>query len=261
MAGPWTNLTVDVDESGAADVRIDRPPANAVNRELMDDLIAVCHHLERLRPKVVTLRSDRPRIFVAGADLDMTASHWGVMADTVMKFQGAVNAWENLTAPTIAVIDGHALGGGCEIALACDLRVMTVGAATIGLPEVKWSLLASGGGTQRLARLVGRGHALNLVLRGLRIGAREAERIGLVTIACAGEDLDKAVADLVSEFVGLPPLAVSAAKRAILQGLEVSLADGQLIEREEMARLADTSDAREGVLAFQQKRDPHFTGR
>ena len=260
MTGSFEHLSVSVTDSGVATVIVDRPPANALNRALMAEFTEMGAHLEQVRPRLVLLRSASDRFFMAGADLQRTGEHWDVMDETVRMFQETVNEWERLSMPTVAVIEGHALGGGLEIALACDLRIMVTGRATIGLPEVRWSVLACGGGTQRLARLVGRGQALSMVMRGLRIGAAEAERIGLATVACPPDELASTLAALAAEFAVLPPLAVSAAKRAIIRGLDVTVEEGMRIEAAEMKALAATADAREGVAAFNQKRAPRYVG-
>jgi enoyl-CoA hydratase len=256
----WALLHLDL-EGPVATVTLDRPPANALNRDLMDELASLAEHLESIGPRVVLLRSALAKIFMAGADLDMTGERWDEMDDTVVKFQAVVNAWEQLTMPTIAVIEGHAAGGGCEVALACDFRIMTRSRATIGLPEVRWSLLACGGGTQRMARLLGRGATLDMVLRGRLVDADTAERLGLITRACDPGELDAVVSELCAELVALPPLAVAAAKRAVIRGLDGSIVDGLQLERSEMARLAASDDAREGVQSFREKRSPQYHGR
>ena len=182
------------------------------------------------------------------------------MLSMIRAFHAAANAWVRIPSPTIAVIGGHALGGGCELALACDFRVMARGAATIGLPEVKLGLLPSGGGTTRLPRLIGRAAALDLLLRGLQIGADEAERIGLVTNAVEAEELDRCGRELAAELAALPPLAVRAIKRCVDLGLDGPLSTGLALEERANLALAETADAREGVAAFVERRSPQFVG-
>jgi len=158
------------------------------------------------------------------------------------------------------VIGGHAAGGGCELALACDFRVMARGRATIGLPEVKLGLLPSGGGTTRLPRLIGRAAALDLLLRGRLIGADEAERIGLITLAAEPQDLDRVARGLAAELAALPPLAIREIKRCVDLGLDGPLSAGLALEERGNLALAETADAREGVAAFNERRPPKFKG-
>jgi enoyl-CoA hydratase/carnithine racemase len=173
-----------------------------------------------------------------------------------------LDAWEKLPFPTIASIWGHALGGGCELALACDFRLMSRGKARIGLPEVKRGLLAAGGGTQRALRVMGRAQALDFVMRGRLLDADEAVRIGLVTEAFDEVELDAATASLVEELLALPAMAVAAAKEVVLAGDDMSLADGLTFEAQTLVHLlANSEDAREGITSFLERRKPVFTGR
>src|SRR3982074_524562 len=160
-------VQLTVDESGVAEGTLDRPPANAV------DQFTRAERRQSAGPlpvdssgRGVLVRSAPEPIFAAGFDLDFLGQGWGDMQAMIRAFHEAANAWVRIPSPTIAVIGGHAAGGGCELALACDFRIMARGRATIGLPEVKLGLLPSGGGTTRLPRLVGRGAALDLLLRG-----------------------------------------------------------------------------------------------
>jgi enoyl-CoA hydratase/carnithine racemase len=261
-AKAWQHLVVEMEAEGVAVVTLARPPANALNRQLMDELRAVAEQFSGPEPpRAVILNSAVPGIFMAGADLKMLDVGWDQMTATTRKFQDAGNAWERIPAPTIAAIGGHAAGGGCEIALCCDFRIMTRGPATIGLPEVRWGLLPAGGGTQRLARLVGRGAALDLVLRGRMIPAAEAEQLGLVTETCEPADLEARARVLAGELAVLPPLAVREIKRCILEGLEGHLAAGLALEERGVVALSRTADTREGVNSFVERRKPVFRGR
>jgi enoyl-CoA hydratase len=206
------------------------------------------------------LRSALEPIFAAGFDLDMLRHGWGDMLHMIRMFHDVANTWVRIPAPTIAVINGHAAGGGCELALACDFRVMARGRATIGLPEVKLGLLPSGGGTTRLPRLIGRGAALDLLLRGRMIGAEEAERIGLISFASDPQDLDQRARDLAAELAALPRLAVREIKRCVDLGLDGPLSGGLALEERGNLALADTADAREGVVAFTERRPATFRG-
>jgi enoyl-CoA hydratase len=190
----------------------------------------------------------------------MIGAGWDGLRETIRLFHACGNAWEAIPSPTIVAINGVAAGGGCELALCCDFRIMST-AASIGVPEVKVGLLPSGGGTERLPRLVGRGPALNLLLRGALVSAEEALRVGLVTEVCAPGELDARVEALAEELAGLPPLTVREIKRCTRAALSVPLDVGLGLEEESQLRLRDTEDAREGVAAFIEKRPPKFTGR
>jgi enoyl-CoA hydratase len=248
-------------EQGVCRVTLDRPPANALNLAVMAEMADAIEYIDRAAPRVVILGSAVAGIFVAGADMDMLNGGWAEVEATTRVFQDLCNAWEAIACPTIAMIGGHAAGGGCELALASDLRVMARGNAKIGLPEVKLGVLASGGGTQRLARLLGRGQALSMLLRGTMVDADTALQLGLVTEVCEPDELDMRVEALAAELEALPPLAVEAVKRCVLRGLDLSMAEGLALERAEMAILGRTQDAQEGVRAFLEKRPARFQGR
>jgi enoyl-CoA hydratase/carnithine racemase len=257
----WERVLLTIDPAGVADAILDRPPANAIDLVTLIDLKQVAEALTAdSAVRVVMLRSTLESIFAAGFDLDMLGHAWGDMLHLIRTFHEVANAWVRIPSPTIAVINGHAAGGGCELALACDFRVMARGRATIGLPEVKLGLLPSGGGTTRLPRLIGRGAALDLLLRGRMIGADEAHRIGLITFASDPQDLDQRARDLAAELAALPPLAVREIKRCVDLGLDGPLSLGLALEERGNVALADTADAREGVAAFTERRRATFKG-
>jgi enoyl-CoA hydratase len=256
----WQHLTVERD-GGLARVTMDRPPANALNLELIDELALVAKALSDDETRVVLLRSALP-IFMAGADLvHMVDNGWDGLRNTIVRFQSAVNDWEAIPGATIAVINGHAAGGGCEMTLACDWRLMARGRPRIGLPEGPKGLLPAGGGTQRMVRLLGRGRATDMCIRGRLIDADEAERIGLVHEAVDADRLDPRAEELAAELLNLPQKTLRAIKRCILQGGDTDLLSGLKIEEEEMSALGETQDAREGVRAFVEKRAPVFVHR
>jgi len=254
-------LRVTIDESGVAEVVLDRPPANAIDLQSLAELKQAAQVLSVDRSvRAVLLSSALEPIFAGGFDLDFLGHGWDDMLLMIRAFHEVANDWVRIPSPTIAVIGGHAAGGGCELALACDFRVMARGRATIGLPEVKLGLLPSGGGTTRLPRLIGRAAALDLLLRGRLIGADEAERIGLITLAAEPQDLDRVARGLAMELAALPPLAVREIKRCVDLGLDGPLSAGLALEERGNLALAETADAREGVAAFNERRPPKFKG-
>ena len=243
-----------------ATVVMDRPPANALSHRFMDELAAVTARLEPSDIQLVILRSDAP-MFMAGADLNMVDEGWDDQDATTEKCQAMMNGWEGLPMLTLAVINGHALGAGCELAMSCDFRVMAQGKARIGLPESLRGLISAAGGTQRMTRLVGPARALDLCVRGRMIDADEAERYGLVNEAVDPDAIDQRVGELRDELLSLPRLTTQAIKRCILGGLALPIDEGFALERGELAGLRDTHDTREGVRSFIEKRDPRFIGR
>jgi enoyl-CoA hydratase len=242
-------------------VAIDNPPHNLQSLEMVEDLRSLVDHLDdQVGVRALILRSAIPERFMPGADLNVSNDLWDLYYQRQTKLRRVLDHWENLPFPTIAEIGGHALGGGAELAVVCDFRVMAEGKWKIGFPEILRGLIPAAGGTQRAVRLVGRAGALDLVLRGRLLTAVEAEAIGLVTIACPANDLRRVAEDLAHEFAVLAPLSLAAAKRAILQGADTTLASGLTIEAYEMYGVSTTNDCREGVQSFVEKRPPRFTG-
>jgi enoyl-CoA hydratase len=234
---------------------------NALDESLIEELGRVSEDLHKPGEARVVVLSSAHDSFMVGADLNMINRGWDRVRANVHAFQQVVNLWESIPCPTIALIGGHALGAGCELALACTWRIMSRGHGRIGLPEARRGLIAAGGGTQRMARIVGRAQALDLCLRGRMIDADEAYRIGLVSCTCDPADLDHHGSELAQEIVDLPPLTLAAVKRCVLEGLDVSLAEGLAIEEREMVAVGETFDSREGVQSFLEKRPPRFEGR
>lgn len=253
-------------DGGVATVVMKRPPANAMTPEFVG---AICDAVAELGDddsvRVIVLRSALERFFMAGADLGNMAARVA-STDAGSRQVGVLSrriaVIERVPKPAIAMISGHALGGGCEIALSCDYRYMVDdGHATIGLTETTLGLLPGAGGTQRLPRLVGRGPALKMIIEGRRLKAPEALSIGLVDAALAPEELEDAVAEKARELAVLATRAVGLAKRAVLDGLDSNLEEGLAIESRAFAEVLDTEDVREGVGAFLEKRKPSFKGR
>ena len=248
--------------AGVRHVVVDKPPANALDLELMDAIETAAAALnDDAATRVVVVRSAVPNIFMAGADLAFVEANWDRIDEVAVRLRRAFIAWERVRCPTIAVIGGHALGGGCEWALTFDFRFMVRGSGRIGLPETLRGLLPAGGGTQRLTRLLGRAKALDLALRGRLLDADEAAAIGLVTSACAASDLDATADGLAAELAGLAPLTLAAIKRVVLDGAEMTLDEGLTLETEAMVDLTKTADALEGVRSFLERRTPRFEGK
>jgi enoyl-CoA hydratase/carnithine racemase len=251
------------DDRAVLTLTLNRSPVNALSVQLMEDFRALFQGLaDDPSVRVLVVRSSVPGVFMAGADLHDVLSRLDDIACLNTLLRSAYDALEHLPFPTIASIGGHALGGGCELALACDFRVMSRGRPRLGLPEVQRGLLAAGGGTQRALRAIGRARALDFVMRGRLIGADEAMNLGLITEAVDEGELAAATQMLVEEFLALPAMALAAAKRVVLHGDDLTLADGLTFEGEQMeSLLTHSEDSREGIASFLEKRDPVFTGR
>ena len=201
----------------------------------------------------------KPAAFAAGADISEFA---GKNSDDVREFFGN-NAWEavwDLSKPTIAMVDGFALGGGTELALACDLRVAST-RAKFGQPEINLGLIPGGGGTQRLCRLLGYGKAMEMTLTGEMVGADEALRIGLVNKVVEPEDLERGALELAENIARKSPYTVKVAKRAVRAALDLPFTEGVLAERSEFVALFDTEDKEIGVSAFLERKDAEWVGR
>jgi enoyl-CoA hydratase len=242
-------------------VTIDNPPLNALNHALMDELGAVFKELEKNEDvHIVILRGGGERAFVAGADIKQFPS---MDPATAEKFSSAgqdvFNQIEDFKGPVIAAIQGFALGGGCELAMACDIRVASED-AKFGQPEVNLALIPGYGGTQRMPRLIPPGKAKELIYTGEMIDAQEALRLGLVDRVAKKEDLLDEARKLAATILSKGPLAVKAAKRAINEGLALPLREGLKLETHYFGRLFSTEDKNEGALAFLEKRKPIFKG-
>ena len=198
------------------------------------------------------------RAFSAGNDLKFQAAGGAVrMPPTGF---GGITARRDLWKPVIAAVNGVALGGGLELALACDIRIASED-AQLGLTEVNLAIIPGGGGTQRLPRLVGRGKALEMILTGARLGAAEALRIGLVERVVPATEVLAAATTLARTMASKAPVALRYAKEAVVQGLQLPLADGLRLENDLATLLRTTEDRIEGARAFLEKRPPKWTGR
>ena len=209
----------------------------------------------------VILTGAGDKAFIAGTDIGELAHATAIDAERSSRFgQGVLDLIENLGKPVIAAVNGFALGGGCETAMACTIRI-AVDAAKFGQPEVKLGLLPGGGGTQRLPRLVGKGRALQLILSGEMISAQEAYRIGLVNEVVPAADLITRAEVILKKIVSNAPIAVRFALEAANKGVETSQAEGLLLEASYFGLCAATEDKKEGTTSFLEKRTPQFRGR
>jgi enoyl-CoA hydratase len=244
-------------------VTLNRPKVlNALNQRTWEDLRKAFEDAGEDRSvRGVILTGAGDKAFIAGADISELAHVTAVEAESSSRFgQTVLNLIENLGKPVIAAVNGFALGGGCETAMACTIRVAAQN-AKFGQPEVALGLLPGGGGTQRLPRLVGRGRALQLILSGEMIDAQEAYRIGLVNeVVPAGELIPRAEA-ILNKIFRNAPIAVRYSLEAVNKGLETSQAEGLSLEASFFGLCAGTEDKTEGTQAFLQKRPAKFQGR
>jgi len=243
-------------------VTIDRPKVlNALNMATMQELKQAFTAIKDDHDvRVVILTGAGEKAFVAGADIGELSQHTPVSAkEYTHKGQAIIDAIEDLGKPVIACVNGFALGGGCELAMACTMRLASEN-AKLGQPEVKLGLIPGYGGTQRLPRLVGKGIAMQLVLTGEMISAPEAHRIGLVNeVVPAGELIARAEA-IAAKIIANAPLAVQYAMEAVNRGLDLPLADGLFLEATLFGVCCATEDKNEGTKAFLEKRPAEFKG-
>ncbi len=248
-----------VDLAHVAQVILNRPEAlNALNGALMIALVETLEHLDA-NPDchVIVLRGAGERAFAAGADIKEMA---GQTPDTVPALFEPWTRLRAIGAPLIAAVRGYALGGGCELAMACDM-IVAADDAQFGQPELKLGIIPGAGGTQRLTRAVGKARAMELILTGRTFTARDAERWGLVSsIVAPGETFDAAL-DLAGRIAAMPRLAVRAAKAAMASAEVVGLEEGLALERQAFFGLFATEDQKEGMQAFVEKRPANFRGR
>jgi len=262
---PTLNLAnVLYETKGAiAYVTVNRPKVlNALNTPTWTDLRRAFEHARddaTIRGAILTGAGNKA--FIAGADISELAKVTAFEAEQSSRFgQEVLDLIENLGKPVIAAVNGFALGGGCETAMACTLR-LAVGTAKFGQPEVALGLIPGGGGTQRLPRLVGKGRALQLILSGDMISAEEAYRIGLVNEIVPAADLIARAEAILTKIASNAPIAIKFALEAANKGMDTSQGEGLLLEASYFGLCAATDDKREGTSAFLEKRAPQFHGR
>src|SRR5712692_5161636 len=258
----YQHLLFDVRDR-IAFVTINRPDKlNALNNAVMDDLDRAAAEIgQRGDVGGAILTGAGPKAFVAGADIGELATQGPFDGKArALRGQAILRRLETCGKPIVAAVNGFALGGGCELALACHIRIASEN-AKFGQPEVKLGIAPGYGGTQRLPRVVGKGVALQLILTGEMIDAQEAYRIGLVNEIVPATDLLAESEKMLRGILAMGPLAVRLAIEAVDQGLEMSLDEGLLLEANHFGLLAATQDMKEGLTAFLEKRSAKFQGR
>jgi enoyl-CoA hydratase len=241
---------------------INRPDKlNALNIPTRNEILAAFDQLEKDNEvRVVVITGAGEKAFIAGADINEFAGMTAVAQRAVMKGRRAFDAVEDFPKPVIAMINGFALGGGCELAMACDIRIASA-KARLGQPEIKLGIIPGGGGTQRLTRLVGEGKAMELILTGDMISAEEAHALGLVNRVVPAEELEAVTLELANKIAEMSPVALAMAKAAVKGAARLDLRAGLDTEVDLFALCFSSEDKEEGVRAFLEKRKPEFTGR
>jgi enoyl-CoA hydratase len=257
----YQTLLIRIEER-VATIVINRPDKrNALNAAVRREVVEA---LDALREddgvRVVVITGAGEKAFIAGADINEFAERTPLEQRAAMEGRRLFEELAAFPKPTIAMINGFALGGGCEVALACDLRI-AARSARLGQPEVRLGLLPGGGGTQRLPRLVGLGRALRLIMTGEPVTAEEAERIGLVDEVVDDAELSARTTELARLIAGYSPVALGLIKDAVRATMEMPLAAGTAYERELFVTAFTSEDRTEGVRAFLEKRAPDFQGR
>ena len=258
MTTPFRHLAV-THAAGVATVVFDRPPVNAVDLGVIDEFLRKVGELGTDRAVRAVILTGRERRFCAGADVAMLQDLSPEHQDRVRRWVDVQTGLEAMGKPVVAAINGYALGGGAELALACDLRLMARG-AEIGFPEIRLGFFPGAGGTQRLMRHVGPARALRLMMDGRRLTSDEARALGLVDEVVPADLLQQTARDVAERLATGPTRALGLLKRCVYQGYGLPLHEGLALEAEAVWELIGTADAREGLDAFLAKRPPRFTG-
>ena len=258
----YENLLIE-NAGGIATVTVNRPKVlNALNGQTLRELAAAFDEVEAdSGVRCLVLTGAGEKAFVAGADINELAKMQPMEAkDLAFAGQQVFGRLERMTKPSIAMINGFALGGGCELALACTLRTAST-TAKLGLPEVSLGIIPGYGGTQRLARIAGPGVAREWILTGDMITAEEAWRVGVVNRLFAPEELREGTHKLAQSILSKGPVAVRLAIETIRRGLNMSQQEGEIIESDMFGLASTTADMKEGMAAFLEKRKPNFLGK
>ena len=252
---------VRVEHDGAiATIRLDRPPMNALTGRGQDELAAAAADVGADPEVRAVVIYGGEKVFAAGVDIkEMADAGYPRMAADSRRLQAAFTAVAKIPKPVVAAVNGYALGGGCELAMMCDL-IIAGESAVFGQPEIKLGVIPGIGGTQRLTRLVGRAKALDLVLTGRTMDAREAERCGLVSRVVPDDRVLAEALEAAAAIASYGRTAVRAARECVDRALETGLRDGLRYERRVFHALFATEDQKEGMTAFLEKRPPRFQG-
>lgn len=257
---PFRMITVGR-QAATVVITIDNKPVNALHPDVSDEILEAVHAAARDESVRSLILTGAGKHFVAGGDIAFFQTLTSRTAELyALRIQQMQNTLQTIPIPVIAAVNGTALGGGCELMMACDIRIAEK-QSRIGQPEVGLGIIPGAGGTQMLPRLVPQGVAKRLLFTGERIDAHEAQRIGLVDeVVDTGKALESAL-QLAEKINANAPRAVAAAKRAATLGLQMSLSDGLKLEAALFGELFETTDVKEGVRAFLEKRAPDFRGR
>ncbi|WP_129116192.1 enoyl-CoA hydratase/isomerase family protein [Halegenticoccus tardaugens] len=261
FAADYETICVDRGD-GVTTITIDRPDArNALNATVRDELSTVLPAVEASDSRVVVITgSAECNAFVAGADVNELRERGMLEQRRASERPRVYEVVAEMKTPVVAHINGHALGGGLELATACDIRIAQSG-AKLGQPEINLGLIPGGGGTQRLPRLVGEGQAMKLVLSGELVDAEEAAGIGLVDEVCAPDEIEERVGALTESIAAKSPVALEFAKESVRAASRMGLDEGIDYEAELFVQLFATEDKNEGIDAFFEGRDPQWKGR
>jgi enoyl-CoA hydratase/3-hydroxyacyl-CoA dehydrogenase len=252
----YQTLNHSLSEDGLLEIELDRPERlNALNQDLMDEIVHLLDHVDTDDVRAVTFEGTGDRAFCAGADITGFAGMDPANVDVTPVFETVAE----FPRPTLAKIDGFCLGGGLELALACDLRIATEGSA-FGFPEIDLGLIPGGGGTQRTMRMLTEARAKELVFRGEHIDAERAEEWGLINRATSDEEFEDTVEEFVDDLVSGPPIALRMAKEVMNEGADENIDAGLRMESQAFGLLLTTDDMMEGASAFMEDRDPEFEG-
>lgn len=256
----YANILVNTNDKLAI-ITINREEVrNAINKGTLDEILQALEELKsnnEIGCIIFTGQGDKS--FAAGADISQLQKKTAIDALEHNTMQQVYDYIEGYEKPTIAMVNGYALGGGCELAMACDIRVASEN-AKFGLPELNLSIIPGAGGTQRLSRLVGKGKAMEWILTGKIVSSEEAYRFGLISEVAPPEELLERTKGVAAQILNKGPLAVKLAKLAVTQGYETDAKTGQIIEKLSQAILFNSEDKSEGTTAFLEKRKPNFKG-
>lgn len=257
----YENLIVEK-RGPVALVTVNRPDKlNALNVRTREEILEAFENLREERDiRVVVITGAGEKAFIAGADISEFVGKTPLEEREIMQKSRAFDAMEDFPKPVIAMINGYALGGGCELAMACDIRIAS-SKAKLGQPEIKLGIIPGGGGTQRLPRLIGEAKAMELILTGDMIDADEALRLGLINYVVAPDQLEARTMELANKIAEMSPIALQMAKKSVKNAARLGLVAGLEAETDLFILCFTSEDKEEGVRAFLEKRKPVFKGR